>query len=82
MIIPVINQKRLTGKTCTSVHLAYWLSKNNKESIKLIDADVQASSSEWLRALNGEIPCVANSFHPSILPSFLRRKMRKEDAEG
>lgn len=56
MIIAVINQKGGTGKTCAAVHLAYWLSQKQKESVQLIDADTQASSSEWLKLLSTQIP--------------------------
>jgi chromosome partitioning protein len=59
MIVAVINQKGGTGKTCTAVHLAYWLSVLQKKSVRLIDADAQASSSEWLSSLPVSIPNLA-----------------------
>jgi chromosome partitioning protein len=59
MIVAVINQKGGTGKTCTAVHLAYWLSVNQKKSVQLIDADAQASSSEWIKSLSVDIPNLA-----------------------
>ena len=59
MIVAIINQKGGTGKTCTAVHLAYWLSQNKKRSVQLIDADAQASSSTWIKLLNVELREVA-----------------------
>jgi chromosome partitioning protein len=56
MIIAIINQKGGTGKTCTAVHLAYWLSQIQNKTVQLIDADAQASSSTWLKTLSVEIP--------------------------
>ncbi len=56
MIIAVINQKGGTGKTCTAVHLAYWLSQKKKSSVQLIDADAQSSSTTWLKSLKTTIP--------------------------
>jgi chromosome partitioning protein len=57
MIIAVINQKGGTGKTSTAVHLAYWLSAKRGETVQLIDADAQASSSTWLGFLPDSLPC-------------------------
>lgn len=57
MIIAVINQKGGTGKTCTAVHLAYWLSQQPQTSVQLIDADAQASSSTWLNQLEVNMEC-------------------------
>ncbi len=59
MIVAIINQKGGTGKTCTAVHLAYWLGQNKKHSVQLIDADAQASSSTWIKLLNVELREVA-----------------------
>ena len=59
MIITVVNQKGGTGKTCTAVHLAYWLAQKKKRSVQLIDADSQASSSTWIKLLNVGIPQLA-----------------------
>ena len=70
MIIAVINQKGGTGKTCTAVHLAYWLSQQPKTSVQLIDADAQASSSTWLNQLEINLPC-----HPLFDPNDLAEKI-------
>ncbi len=54
-VIAVANQKGGTGKTTTSVHLAYWLSQRGQ--VLVVDADAQQSSTTWLEDLNlqGEI---------------------------
>ncbi|MGK7896185.1 MAG: AAA family ATPase, partial [Xenococcus sp. (in: cyanobacteria)] len=60
-IIAVANQKGGTGKTTTSVHLAYYLAVQKKFSTLLIDADSQNSSSQWLYNLTPSIPTQAIS---------------------
>lgn len=54
-VIAVINQKGGCGKSTTSVHLAYWLSKKGKTTF-VVDADAQQSSSIWLKAMESSIP--------------------------
>lgn len=53
MIFGVINSKGGVGKTTVSVHLAAWLAEK-KSRVILVDADIQNSSSEWVREL--ELP--------------------------
>lgn len=50
MLIGVLNRKGGCGKSTTAVHLAYWLSQQQR--VILIDADGQASSSQWLQKLD------------------------------
>ncbi|MCY7275550.1 MAG: AAA family ATPase [Phormidesmis sp. CAN_BIN44] len=53
--IAVVNQKGGAGKSTIAVHLARWLQRQ-KESILLVDADGQKTSSIWLESLEYEIP--------------------------
>ena len=52
--IVIANQKGGCGKSTTAIHLARWLSKKG-ESVCVVDADAQCSSSIWLNALPEEI---------------------------
>ncbi|MDX2098076.1 MAG: ParA family protein [Leptolyngbyaceae cyanobacterium bins.59] len=52
MLIGVINQKGGVGKSTTAAHLAFWLSKHQKQNTLVIDADSQQSSSQWLKSMN------------------------------
>lgn len=51
-IIGFLNQKGGCGKSTTSVHFVYWLANKRDESVFLVDADGQGSSSRWLRSLS------------------------------
>ncbi|MBW4490421.1 MAG: AAA family ATPase [Trichocoleus desertorum ATA4-8-CV12] len=51
MLIGVLNRKGGCGKSTTAVHLAYWLFQQ-QQRVMLIDADGQASSSQWLKKLD------------------------------
>lgn len=51
-VFGIVNQKGGTGKTTTAVHLAVWLTRQEK-SVLLIDADAQRSSSQWVEQLKG-----------------------------
>jgi chromosome partitioning protein len=55
-IVSIINQKGGSGKSTVAVHLARWLQKK-KETVLIVDADAQCSSSKWLARLEKEIPC-------------------------
>jgi chromosome partitioning protein len=54
-IIAIANQKGGTGKSTTSVHLAYYLAIQQGHKTLLIDADSQSSSSQWLHNLKKPI---------------------------
>ncbi|MFN8994849.1 MAG: ParA family protein, partial [Pseudomonadota bacterium] len=45
-VISLVNQKGGCGKSTTSVHLAEYLRRANK-NVVLVDADGQQSSSKW-----------------------------------
>ncbi len=55
-IVAIINQKGGAGKSTIAVHLARWLIKQG-ESVLVVDADAQCSSSKWLDRLEQKIPC-------------------------
>jgi len=55
-IIAFVNQKGGCSKSTTSVHFAWWLA-NQGESVMVVDADAQKSSSIWIESLDAEIPC-------------------------
>jgi chromosome partitioning protein len=55
-IVAVVNQKGGAGKSTVSVHLARWLLKR-KQSVVVVDADAQQSSSKWLSRLEQDISC-------------------------
>lgn len=48
MLIVTANLKGGVGKTTLAVHLAAWLAEKGA-SVALIDADMQASSSQWMK---------------------------------
>lgn len=50
-IVGIINQKGGAGKSTIAVHLAHSLALNG-DSVLLVDADAQQSSSKWLSRLN------------------------------
>jgi chromosome partitioning protein len=54
-IVAIINQKGGAGKSTIAVHLARWLYKQ-EESVLVVDADAQCSSSKWLERLEQDIP--------------------------
>ena len=55
-IIGLINQKGGSGKSTTSVHLAYWLQEKRDQRVLLVDGDAQKSSSLWLEGMELNIP--------------------------
>ena len=55
MIVAFANSKGGVGKSTLAVHLTAWLAKRG-ESVTLVDADVQGSSSVWLAEACPDIP--------------------------
>ena len=55
-IVGVVNQKGGAGKSTCSVHLSCWLHKQS-QSVVMVDADAQQSSSKWLSRLEQPLPC-------------------------
>lgn len=53
-----VNQKGGCGKSTTSVHFAYWLQVKKKQTVLLVDADAQRSSSLWLENTDSGISCL------------------------
>ncbi|MCF3592315.1 AAA family ATPase [Planktothrix agardhii 1029] len=56
-IIALINQKGGSGKSTSSVHLAYWLQFKQNYRVLLVDADAQRSSSQWVAGMGIELAC-------------------------
>ncbi len=55
MILAFTNSKGGVGKSTLAVHLAVWLSEQGNR-VALVDADVQGSSSVWLKEASPETP--------------------------
>jgi chromosome partitioning protein len=55
MIIAVVNSKGGVGKTTIAAHTAAWLQEQGL-AVAVIDADEQASSTDWLRKAAPQIP--------------------------
>ena len=54
-VIGFVNQKGGCSKSSSTVHLAYWLAKSQRQ-VLVVDADVQHSSSRWLASLEQKLP--------------------------
>jgi chromosome partitioning protein len=54
-LIAFVNQKGGCAKSTTAVHFAYWLQEKKKQSVLVVDADAQRSSSIWLGGLEHRI---------------------------
>lgn len=75
-ILAVVNQKGGCAKSTTSVHLAAWL-QTQGQTVCVIDADAQRSSSIWLKGLiETKIP-----YQVMQTPQELRDKMPTVAAE-
>lgn len=57
MIVAFANSKGGVGKSTMAVHLAGWTQERGRRVV-LVDADVQCSSSAWLREAVSDIPVV------------------------
>ena len=55
MLFAFTNSKGGVGKSTLAVHSAIWLAEKGK-SVALVDADVQGSSSTWLKEVSAEAP--------------------------
>ena len=55
MIIALTNSKGGVGKSTLAVHLAVWIGEQGTK-VALVDADVQGSSSAWLKEASPETP--------------------------
>ncbi|MBI3869997.1 MAG: AAA family ATPase [Verrucomicrobia bacterium] len=55
MIVALTNSKGGVGKSTLAVHLAVWW-KECGANVALVDADVQGSSSVWLKETGSEVP--------------------------
>jgi chromosome partitioning protein len=55
MLISFVNQKGGVGKSTLATHLVCWL-KREGIKVALFDADIQASSSDWLESFDPSIP--------------------------
>lgn len=58
MIIALFNAKGGSGKSTISVHLSYYLSQIQSDSVQLIDSDPMRISSFWLSQLKLDIPII------------------------
>jgi len=54
-VIGFVNQKGGCSKSSSTVHLAYWLARSQRQ-VLVVDADVQHSSSRWLASLQLSLP--------------------------
>ena len=54
-VVALSSLKGGCGKSTLSVHIAAWLSK--RHPTLLVDSDVQASSSSWIREIDPQFPC-------------------------
>ena len=55
MIVALTNSKGGVGKSTLAVHLAVWW-KESGAKVALVDADVQGSSSLWLKETGTDVP--------------------------
>ena len=66
MLIAIVNSKGGVGKTTIAVHTALWLREQGLR-VAMIDADEQASASEWLLKATSEIPSLRYTSSRDIL---------------
>ena len=75
MIISTTNQKGGVGKTTIAVHLTAWLSEKGFK-VAVVDADVQCSSTQWLKEACPEVPVVRLQTADDVLEGI--PKLQKE----
>jgi len=71
MLIAVVNQKGGVGKTTLAVHLAAWLHEAGRR-VALIDADGQASSSNWVRMAEPGVNVVVEQRADELIEAVAR----------
>ncbi len=71
MLIVFVNQKGGVGKTTLAVHFAAWLHEAGRR-VTLIDADGQASSSNWLRVAEPGVKLVVEKRADELIESVAR----------
>lgn len=74
MIISILNEKGGVGKTTIAINLAYFLSTLNQGKVLLVDADKQASISDWSRQSEGKYINIMRMDHPSIEHELPKQK--------
>jgi chromosome partitioning protein len=78
VIVAFTNSKGGVGKSTLSVHLAAWL-KEQGRNVLLVDADVQASSSVWLKETSPEARIIRLQTADDILDQIPKVRLEVDD---
>ena len=78
MIIAQTNSKGGVGKSTLAVHLVVWL-KEQGRTVALVDADVQGSSSVWLREAEPQVEVVRLQTPDDVLDQIPRMLTQFDD---